>query len=931
MNDILKINIKEKSFDKRILFFNLNLSLPRKGLVALIGQSGCGKSTLLNMISGVDQDYNGSIYFENINIQKLKRNKLKDYRINNIGYVFQNFSLINDESAFDNVMLPLSCSSLLIKRIKTRRVNDAFELLHISHLKNKIVANLSGGEKQRVAIARAISNSPKILLCDEPTGALDEENAKSIFEILHKLSKNYLIIVASHDEEIKKYADKIIEFKDEKIITYSLNNDIELKNKIPPLIGENFERKNNQLPLNYAFKHAKAKMKRKKFRYLLTNMILSCAFTSLSLCFILSSSIKEKIGDAFSSLSGGNQIILSSKNNIKNPIGNVYSANKDSIINIKSSFKDDIENYGVSYFVNFESFFKDVNECYIPKSGKKIFIPSLSTRSINEYRWLTGKDNELIYPYSPSSLEDDELVLALSYAEMSNICYELQIQRNYHSLGEYIRGNDLFLALEVANTSWQYDDEQLFKIVGVCESKQTSLFHTSSLWNEVVFEKLMRLPSDDNKESYFPWEMYKIYYLKTKEDPSFFINKTIKDKSLYDFVFERANYSYCPLLCKINEPCLERRVFVFTVDKYSIDLSLLENVIRLENKLSNYYFLSSFGYASYGNNILSGFSKNAFISKEKILLEQVIDADTSFNKESENINLDIPEGVINGNYLLSFGNGFKFSTLADNIVDGRFPLRDDEIMISTSLAKRLNISSNGEYIFFTSISEENYLPDGKVEKNYVINKLRVVGLNKEDNLYIYHNGNWTISYFRDYLGVSSFNLIPEKVVFELDKSVDASSICSRFNRLYRDYNFISPKAEIEKSANETLEYANILLISFSSLTGVISLLLLIAVTMLNIYEGEEEMRLYSLIGLRKKDIGLLFIAQALFIGLIAFVLSLVESIFIDVFINKVLSNLFNTSMSFNINIIPFIVCFIIAFMLCYLSSKITTSIMLRKH
>ena len=204
MNDILKINIKEKSFDKRILFFNLNLSLPRKGLVALIGQSGCGKSTLLNMISGVDQDYDGSIYFENINIQKLKRNKLKDYRINNIGYVFQNFSLINDESAFDNVMRPLSCSSLLVKRIKTRRINDAFELLHISELKNKIVANLSGGEKQRVAIARAISNSPKILLCDEPTGALDEESAKSIYEILHKLSKNYLIIVASHDEEIKK-------------------------------------------------------------------------------------------------------------------------------------------------------------------------------------------------------------------------------------------------------------------------------------------------------------------------------------------------------------------------------------------------------------------------------------------------------------------------------------------------------------------------------------------------------------------------------------------------------------------------------------------------------------------------------------------------------------------------------------------------------
>ena len=192
-----------------------------------------------------------------------------------------------------------------------------------------------------------------------------------------------------------------------------------------------------------------------------------------------------------------------------------------------------------------------------------------------------------------------------------------------------------------------------------------------------------------------------------------------------------------------------------------------------------------------------------------------------------------------------------------------------------------------------------------LEKNGVYHKV-VKGLYETErsvNPVLLASAVYGPSYVSFESALSFWNLIPEKVVFELDKNVDASLICTRFNRLYRDYNFISPKAEIEKSANETLEYANILLISFSSLTGVISLLLLIAVTMLNIYAGEEEMKLYSLIGLRKKDIGLLFIAQALFIGLIAFVLSLVESIFIDGFINKVLSNLFNTSMSFNINII----------------------------
>ncbi|MDY4788908.1 MAG: ABC transporter ATP-binding protein [Bacilli bacterium] len=188
--------------------------------VIILGDSGSGKSTALNLIGGIDRLTGGEIYFKDKNISTLKRQELNEYRALNVGIVFQNYNLINNLSVLENVKI--------VNDIKDNNL-DAKEMLTRVGLANKLdrfPIELSGGEQQRVAIARALVKKPDILLCDEPTGALDYENSKNILKLLKDLNINYNIttIIVTHNQAFKKVADKIITLKSGKVINI-INND----------------------------------------------------------------------------------------------------------------------------------------------------------------------------------------------------------------------------------------------------------------------------------------------------------------------------------------------------------------------------------------------------------------------------------------------------------------------------------------------------------------------------------------------------------------------------------------------------------------------------------------------------------------------------------------------------------------------------------
>ena len=206
---MLEIKNLYKRYDE-VIIDNLSITFPSFGMIVISGESGCGKTTLLNILGGIDQDYEGEILFDHQNIKTIRH-----YCRKHIGFIFQNFNLINWLNVRQNYFLPKFFCQTIFKR----EIEDREEKLDLIDVLKKKVSVLSGGQKQRVAILRAMIKNVDILLCDEPTGSLDENNAKVIFDILKKEAKERLVIVITHDKRLAcQYADYIYSFQNGKLI-----------------------------------------------------------------------------------------------------------------------------------------------------------------------------------------------------------------------------------------------------------------------------------------------------------------------------------------------------------------------------------------------------------------------------------------------------------------------------------------------------------------------------------------------------------------------------------------------------------------------------------------------------------------------------------------------------------------------------------------
>ena len=196
----------------------INLYVKEHEFISIMGPSGCGKSTLLNLIGMLDDADDGSYQFDGKEVTELNENKRSDLRKENIGFVFQQFNLIQELTTFENVELPLEYSG--IKASKRREmVENALKSVNIWHRRNHFPAQLSGGQQQRVAIARAIVNNPKLILADEPTGNLDSKNGVEIMEMLTALNdKGTTIIMVTHSEHDARYSHRIVHMLDGKLV-----------------------------------------------------------------------------------------------------------------------------------------------------------------------------------------------------------------------------------------------------------------------------------------------------------------------------------------------------------------------------------------------------------------------------------------------------------------------------------------------------------------------------------------------------------------------------------------------------------------------------------------------------------------------------------------------------------------------------------------
>ncbi len=259
---------------------NVSLTLGNKGMTFILGKSGSGKSTLLNLLGGLDQYDSGDMIILGKSSKDFTQADFDSYRNTYVGFVFQEFNILEDYDVYENIVLALQLQQ---KKVIPEEVNALLDRLELTELKKRKMNELSGGQKQRVAIARALIKNPKIILADEPTGNLDSKTGKQVMELLKEISKEKLVVIVSHDEEYAEmYGDRIIEIKDGKIIK-DTNNVIDEK------VAHHYETIKSKLPFKESFKLGIGSLKHKKIKLFFTILLTVVTLGFLSCTDTLSS------------------------------------------------------------------------------------------------------------------------------------------------------------------------------------------------------------------------------------------------------------------------------------------------------------------------------------------------------------------------------------------------------------------------------------------------------------------------------------------------------------------------------------------------------------------------------------------------------------------------------------------------------------------
>jgi putative ABC transport system ATP-binding protein len=192
----------------------MSIEVDEGEFVAIMGPSGCGKSTLLNILGFLDDPDSGSYVFNGVEVTHFNERKRADLRKQNVGFLFQNFNLIDDLTVFENVELPMIYTGLPTS-VRAKRTEEILDKMHIDQRRKTYPQQLSGGQQQRVALARAVVSRPKLILADEPTANLDHDNGKEVMDLLDELNKDGVtIIMVTHSENDAKYSHRVIRLPD---------------------------------------------------------------------------------------------------------------------------------------------------------------------------------------------------------------------------------------------------------------------------------------------------------------------------------------------------------------------------------------------------------------------------------------------------------------------------------------------------------------------------------------------------------------------------------------------------------------------------------------------------------------------------------------------------------------------------------------------
>ncbi len=459
---------------------DVSLNFRNSEFVSILGPSGCGKTTLLNIIGGLDKYTSGDIVINGVSTKEYGDKDWDKYRNHYIGFVFQSYNLISHLSVLENVELALSIAGLS-KHEKKKRAIEALKEVGLENQLKKKPNQLSGGQMQRVAIARAIVNKPKIILADEPTGALDSETSTQVMEILKKISKDYLIIMVTHNEELaQKYSTRIISVLDGKVVS-DTNPYNPTKKEIEKDIKQNqneeqelnkkakIKKQKNAMGFGTAFMLSLKNLWAKKGKTIIESFAGSIGIIGIALVLAVSAGFTNYINDMQSNTLGGYPLAVSMVavnydaimgGGLSNMVGDKNTDDNslsiyDPLASMGSMghlnlFTDDFVNYINTYAQNDDSKSKSLQTLNSIRFDYNIQMPMLTKNKMGGQEIVTVVQNEV----SASAISGSSS--STFYEILDNKNWILQ---NYDLIGNYssspnevmlVVGKDNRMSLSVA-------------------------------------------------------------------------------------------------------------------------------------------------------------------------------------------------------------------------------------------------------------------------------------------------------------------------------------------------------------------------------------------------------------------------------------------------------------------------------------------------
>ena len=913
---MIELKQVSKRFNGRSVLNNVNLSFPRYGLVILNGPSGCGKTTLLNILATL-LDFEGEITFDGKGYSNLSINEKEAIRSQKIGFVFQDYKLFEFETVKENITLAMDISSGDKKSKKEKRIKDLLKLVNLSRKENVLVSNLSGGEKQRVAIARALSNSPNVILADEPTGNLDEYNSKIVMELLQKISASSLVIMVSHDEELtNEYADQIIKMMDGEVVNVIYKSKRK-HHQYLPVLKLSYRTKSRLLPFNFLFKHTVSSIKRRKWRTAFITLVTSIGLIGVGLASTLRSIISSNLYRSYSSIIDDDRLILSTTE-VDNSKDIITSASYDKVNSLYESYSDDIDYVGVYYANDFDHFFTS-NDVALDSTGVRKPLNGLSIKLINEFSLISNNEN--VIPNKKLELDNNEFILSAPFSIVNELCYQLQIERTLDSFSRYLERNELYLSFVVENSYWQYYGEFTLKLSGFILSNHILFYHSNPIWNEYIFETKLTLPTTNklNVNSEHPWDLRKGYYLSFIHNRDSFLEEHRFSFENKNIDFEILDNKYYPNLLINYEPFECNRLLAINRSKKDIIPSFVGDYCKKANKhIKKIIYGSSNAYAIYDKSLMSGFAKNSYLSKDEGNIEDVIDL-LSYIKYEDSQRMQLPSGTIEGHFSKSNIDGFVFEPNY-SLVSGRDPINYQEIVISSELARKLNlIEPINKTIYFTFPVVESLLPNGYINRVFKTVSLKVVGLSNSGKYALHHREAWSVLFFQTMLGISTFELNIENLSIQIDKNYE-NQIINKINRAFPQYEIYSPLKDVRESIDKICHYIELILLIVSIASVAIASLILIICNYLHFLEAKKDIGLVRCLGVKEKESRKFIFAHSFLMSILSLVLSSIELFLISFVLSKTLSESLHIAQNFVLNPLSFLYMIVVDLAIALISS-----------